>query len=130
MDTTTETALSKAHKNLATDLANCSQLIDPLNSQALATLYQAQRRLEDIGELVRSDTVPKVDDYKAPEGFIGGLTEDTLAHVSDVLVVLSNVDYKDCGGEEFACGMLKILSNAWNALEFEKGRVGALRAQS
>ena len=79
---------------------------------------------------MKSDTEPKVDDYKSPEGFIGGLTEDTLSHVSDVLVVLSNVDYKDCGGEEFACGMLRILSNAWNALDYEKGRVGALSAES
>ncbi len=67
---------------------------------------------------------------KLPKGFVGVLPEDTLSHVSDVLVVLGNLDYKDCGGEEFACGMLKILSNAWNALDYEKGRVGALRAKS
>ncbi len=130
MDTNQDTALFKAHQYLSDDLANCSQLIDPLNSQALAMLYRSQRRLEDIRELAKTDTVPKVDDYKLPEGFIGGLPEDTLAHVSDVLVVLSNVDYKDCGGEDFACGMLQILSNAWNALDYEKGRVGALRAKS
>ena len=130
MDTTTQTALSKAHENLSDDLARISQLITPENQQALAMLYRAQRRLQDIGEPVKLDTEPKVDDYKLPEGFIGGLPEETLAHFSDVLVVLSNVDYKDCGGEDFACGMLQILSNAWNALDYEKGRVGALRAKS
>ena len=56
MDTTNQTALSKAHENLATDLANLSQLINPLNQQALAMLYRSQRRLEDIAELAKSDT--------------------------------------------------------------------------
>ncbi len=56
MTTTNQTALSKAHENLSDDLAKVSQLIDPLNDRALATLYQAQRRLEDIGELAKSDT--------------------------------------------------------------------------
>jgi hypothetical protein len=64
---------------------------------------------------------------KLPKGFVGVLPEDTLSHVSDVLVVLGNLDYKDCGGEEFACGMLKILSCAWESLDYEKERVSALR---
>ena len=51
----TNAALSKAHQYLSDDLARVSQLIDPLNSQALAMLYRVQRRLEDIGELVKSD---------------------------------------------------------------------------
>ena len=123
MDTTNQTALSKAHENLATDLANLSQLIDPLNQQALAMLYRSQRRLEDIGELART----KVNGDNATEGFVGLFPEDTLRHVSDVLVVLMNLDYNNCGSEEYACGMLTILSCAWNALDHEVGRVERLR---
>ena len=44
-----------------------------------------------------------------------------------MLVVLANLDYKDCGSDEFACGMLKILDAATEALAYEKGRVAALR---
>ncbi len=66
-------------------------------------------------------------EIETPKCFVGNLPEDTLAHVSDVLVVLSNIDYNDCGSDEFACGMLKILDAATEALAYEKGRVAALR---
>ena len=136
MDTTTETALSKAHENLAEDLANCSQLIDPLNSQALAMLFRSQRRLEDIQECAKHPPLAGViceamktfTPETGPKGFVGALPEDTLSHVSDVLVVLENIDYNDCGSsDEFSCGMLQILSNAVDALDYEKERVSALR---
>ncbi len=126
MTTTNQTALSRAHENLATDLVNLSQLIDPLNQQALAMLYRVQRRLQDIEELART----KVNGDNTREGLTGVLIEDTLAHVSDVLVVLSHVNYNDCGSEEFGCGMLKIFTAVMEALDYEKGRVGALRAKS
>ena len=124
MDTNTEAALSVAHQNLSDDLAKVSQLIEPVNDRALAMLYQAQRRLEDIGELAKSDTRPETS---PSDGFVGLLPEDTLRHVSDVLVVLMNLDYNNCGSEEYACGMLTILSCAWNALDHEVGRVERLR---
>jgi hypothetical protein len=126
MTTTTQVALTKAHERLAGDLANLSQLIDPLNQQALAMLYRVQRRLQDIEELART----KVNGDNTREGLTGVLIEDTLAHVSDVLVVLANLDYKDCGSEEYACGMLKILSCAWESLEHEVGRVRRLRKRA
>ena len=66
-------------------------------------------------------------EIKTPKGFVGNLPEDTLAHVSDVLVVLSSVGYEHGDSEEFNCGMLKILTTAMEALDYEKDRVAALR---
>jgi hypothetical protein len=137
MDKTAQANLSVAHANLADDLANLSQLIQPESQQALGMLNRCQRRLMDIEELVRhastSTSVPTppatpVDDNTI-EGLIGGLPEDTLSAVSDTLVVLTYVDWQDGGscGDNFACGMLRILNCAIEALDHEKGRVGSLR---
>ena len=132
MDTTTETALTKAHENLADDLANLSQLIQPESQQALGMLYRCQRRLEDIKELAKYTTKPPADSAvnidDAPKGLVGLFPDDTLAHVSDALVVLSHVDYEKCGSDnDFKLGMIQILNCAMEALEFEAGRVETLR---
>ncbi len=115
MDTNHETALSKAHHHLAGDLEKLAQLIDPLNSQALAKVSQAHTRLTGIEELVKLTAKPSsaVSIGIVPDGFVGALPDDTLAHVSDVLEVLSHLDYDDCGSNnDFTCGMIRILNCA------------------
>ncbi len=124
MDTTTQTALSKAHHHLADDLANCSQLIDPLNSQALAMLYRSQRRLQDIGELAKLDKGPEPN---TPEGLIGLFPEDTLANVRDTLAVLQRVDHEEGLNESARIGVSMILHGAREALNYENARITKLR---
>ena len=125
MDTNTEAALSVAHQNLSDDLEKLAQLIEPVNDRAIAMVSKVHRRLRDIQELAKFTT--KGD--AAIEGLVGGLPEDTLAAVSDTLVVLTYVDWQDGGscGDNFACGMLRILNCAIEALGYEVGRVGTLR---
>ena len=134
MTTTNYEALTKAHQHLATDLEKLAQLIEPVNDRALAMVSQVHHRLLDIQELVKhtSKTKPAADsttiDNNTPKGLVGLFPDDTLAHVSDVLVVLSHVGYDDCGGgEEFTCGMLRLLGCAMEALDYETGRVETLR---
>ena len=131
-DTTNHEALSKAHENLSDDLASVSQLIAPENQQALAKLYQAQRRLADVQELLKHATKPatstELDDDNASRGLVGLFTDDTLAYVRDALAVLCHVSFEDCGSDnDFKCGMIRILNCAMEALEYEVGRVAALR---
>ncbi len=134
-DATNHEVLAKAHENLSNDLASVSQLIEPVNDRALAMLYRAQRRLEDIEELARhaskSKPAANVNAADASKGLVGLFPDDTLAFVSDVLAVLSHVNYEDCGGDnESTCGMLRILNCAMEALDYEKSRVAALRKAS
>ena len=126
MDTTEQATLSVAHQNLADDLAKVGQLIEPESQQALAMLSRVQRRLGDIQELVK--VLAKDQPETTAKGFVGIVPEDTLSNVSDVLLVLSNVDYEDCAhSNEFTCGMMKILGYAMDALDHEVARVGTLR---
>ena len=138
-DSTTEAALEKAHHHLADDLVNLSQLIQPENQQALGMLYRVQRRLQDIEELVKhaskspaaATTTPDDGDDDTPKGLVGLFPDDTLAHVSDALVVLVHVNYEDCGSDDdFKCGVMRILNCAIEALGYEVGRVEALRRSS
>ena len=134
-DATNHDALSRAHHHLADDLASVSQLIEPVNDRALAMLYKAQRRLEDIEELAKfankAKPVENIDDSDASKGLVGLFSDDTLAFVSDVLAVLSHVNYEDCGSDDdFALGMFRILNCAMQALDYEKSRVAALRKAS
>ena len=126
MDKTAQATLSVAHQNLSDDLAKVGQLIEPVNDRALAMLSRVQRRLLDIQELVK--VLAKDQPETTAKGFVGAVPEDTLSNVSDVLLVLSNVDYEDCAhSNEFTCGMMKILRYAMDALDHEVGRVGTLR---
>ena len=124
MDTTTTAALSVAHQNLSDDIEKLAQLIEPVNDRALAMLSRVQRRLLDIQELVKVLAKEAI----TAKGFVGIVPEDTLFNVSDVLLVLSNVDYEDCAhSNESTCGMMKILGYAMDALDHEVARVGTLR---
>ena len=117
-------------------MASVSQLIEPVNDRALAMLYKAQRRLEDIEELAKFANKAKPvenidDDADTSKGLVGLFPDDTLAFVSDVLAVLSHVNYEDCGSDDdFALGMFRILNCAMQALDYEKSRVAALRKAS
>ena len=131
-DTTNHEVLAKAHENLSNDLASISQLIEPVNDRALAMLYKAQPRLEDIEELAKfankAKPVENIDDADTSKGLVGLFPDDTLSHVSDTLLVLSHVDYEDCrSSNEFTCGMVQILNCAMEALDYEVGRVETLR---
>jgi hypothetical protein len=100
MDTTTQAALSKAHENLADDLANLSQLIQPESQQALGMLYRTQRRLQDIQELAKFTTKPaeKSEPSHLCLGDLNPLLHsdvaDTMAHVRSVLTVLSQLEFE------------------------------------
>ena len=135
MDATTKATLSRVHETLFDDLGKLGQLIEPCNDRALAIAYQALNHLRDLEALIE----PK-DDSEAggrecvggtPKGLIGVFPEDTLSHVTDTLMVLAHVNWDDCGhNEEFACGMTQIWKVVTEALDYEKGRVGALRRPS
>ena len=125
-------ALTKAHQCLADDLASVSQLIEPVNDRALAMLYRAQRRLQDIEELVKHATKPAadIDDDKLPGGFVQSHPGDTLAHVADVLAVLQQIDHATPLNESARIGHLLILEGAIAALTFEARRAETVRKAS
>jgi len=126
MDTTTQAALTKGHENLATDLANLSQLIEPQNQQAHAVLNRVQRRLEDIEQLVKFDTRPdaslKSERLRLSDTnpLLHSDPADTMMHVRSVLMTLCEIEFEDgAPGEpgDFNCGLHDLFYLLHNTLK-------------
>ena len=139
MDTSAQTALTKGHENLSNDLANLSQLIEPINDRALALLYRVQRRLKDIEKLVThtGTTAPRKREKSEPlqRGDImttrNPLIADNDAYqtIHNVTCVLSYlqavrpIEGCECPDSDTDYGLWLVFDAVRGALDFEKERV-------
>ena len=104
--------------------------IEPHNQHALSTVYSAQRRLEAMRELVKSNNRTEPETTKSPHFPIGQINPvlhehvcDTAMYVSCVLRAMGEIEYEgDLFVDEgdFELGIKSILSTCESALNMHK----------